>query len=182
MTGFLGKLFGKKNAADENSPKALITSVLGELIERSSLDLQFDVSEVAGDPIQVNVEIYGNDEEMLRSREGQLLDSIQLFLTRVLQNQLRDERINLVVDNAGFRDQANQELTELAERLKNVALEKGRPVYVRAMPPRERKIIHQYLAADERVKSRSVGEGLYKKIKIFPLKGDDIQDTASEQA
>ena len=66
------------------------------------------------------------------------------------------------------------------EKLKNVAVEKGKPVYFRALPPRDRKLIHQFLAEDGRVKSRSVGEGVFKKIKIFPIKGSDNVETTTE--
>ena len=59
---------------------------------------------------------------------------------------------------------------DLADRLKGIVLSKSKPVYIRALPPKDRKVIHQYLAEDSRVKSRSVGEGHYKKIKIYPTK------------
>ncbi len=176
MTGFFGKLFGKKSN-EESSQVNLIEDVLSGLFEVSNLNFNFDVSQSENKEIMF-VEIYGDDEELLREREGQLLDAIQLFLTRVMQHQMKDERVTIQVDNAGFREQANQELTELAEKLKNVALEKGKPVYFRALPPRDRKVIHQYLAEDGRVKSRSIGEGLFKKIKIYPVKSEvnDMMD------
>jgi spoIIIJ-associated protein len=75
------------------------------------------------------------------------------------------------MDCNGFRQESNQALVDLAEKLKGIALEKGKSVYFRALPPKDRKIIHQYLAGDPRVKSRSIGDGLYKKIKIYPIKG-----------
>lgn len=182
MTGFFGKIFGKKEAPVSSSPVAIVEDVLGGLIETANLDFGFDVTlEGKDDQQQMLIEIYGDDEELLRAREGQLLDAIQLFLTRVVQHQLKDERIAIHVDNAGFRAQANQELMDLAEKLKNIALDKGKPVYFRALPPRDRKIIHQYLAEDIRVKSRSVGEGLYKKIKIYPSKGENNLEQATEQ-
>jgi spoIIIJ-associated protein len=56
-----------------------------------------------------------------------------------------------------------------------MALEQGRSVYYRALPPKERKIVHQYLAQDPRIKSRSLGDGLYKKIKIYPVKSADAK-------
>ena len=59
----------------------------------------------------------------------------------------------------------------LAEKLKGIAVSKKKSVYFRALPPKERKIVHQYLADDDRVKSRSIGDGLYKKIKIYPAQG-----------
>lgn len=75
-------------------------------------------------------------------------------------------------------------MIELADKLKEIALTKGKPVYFRALPPKDRKVVHQYLAEDGRVKSRSVGDGHFKKIKIFPLKESQNQekdDGAAEQ-
>jgi len=175
MTSFLGKLFGKKEATP-NSPFEFVEGVLSHLIEVSGLKLGFEVFEDKENKDQVLVEVFGEDEELLRAREGQLIDAIQLFLTRAAQNQIKEEKVIIHVDNEGYRDQANQELTDLAEKLKNVALEKGKSVYFIALPPRDRKVIHQYLAEDARVKSRSIGEGLYKKIKIFPLKNEQQTD------
>lgn len=179
MAGFLGKLFGKKESED-NTPMGLINEALGGLIDVSGLDFGFDITQSAENKDIILVELYGGDEELLRERDGQLLDAIQLFLTRIIQHQLRDEQVTIQVDNAGYREQANQELTELAEKLKNIALDKGKPVYFRALAPRDRKVIHQYLATDGRVKSRSIGEGLYKKIKIYPTKGEAISEVATE--
>jgi spoIIIJ-associated protein len=177
MTGFLGRLFGKKSEEKPGSATQVIEDVLKGLFASANFQLSFEVER---NEDKVNVEIFGEDEELLRAKEGQLLDAIQLFLTRVVQHQLKDERVTISVDNSGYREESNQELIDLAEKLKNIALEKGKPVYFRALPPRDRKVIHQHLAADGRVKSRSVGDGLYKKIKIYPLKGDSNLETAAE--
>ena len=181
MTGFFSKLFGKKNSSTEESPSVLIENVLAGLVQEANFRFDYEVLPEEKDPNHINIEIFGEDEDLLRARDGQLLDAIQLFLTRVVQHQLRDERVTIHVDNSGFREHANQELTDLAEKLKSVALDRGKPVYFRALPPRERKVIHQYLAGDARVKSRSVGEGLYKKIKIYPAKGESNPEHPSER-
>jgi spoIIIJ-associated protein len=179
MSGFFGKLFGKKTV-EANTAAALVEDVLSGLFEVSEFAFSFDLQE-SEDKQTILIEIYGDDEELLRARDGQLLDAIQLFLTRVVQHQLKDERVSIQVDNAGFREQANQELTSLAEKLKNVALEKGKPVYFRALPPRDRKVIHQFLATDGRVKSRSIGEGLFKKIKIYPARAESLEDRQPDE-
>lgn len=170
MSNFFSRLFSKKTESKANGAKGFIEETLASLLEAAHLDLDFEVTAEEQKEGAFIIEIFGADEEMLRAKEGQLLDSIQLFLTRVTQHQLPDEKVLISVDNAGFREETNQSLIDLADKLKDVALEKGKPVYFRALPPRDRKVIHQHLAQDERIKSRSVGDGLYKKIKIFPLK------------
>jgi spoIIIJ-associated protein len=86
------------------------------------------------------------------------------------------------VDCNGYREESEAALIERAEHLKKIAIEQGKSVYYRALPPKERKVVHQYLAQDGRVKSRSLGDGLYKKIKIYPAKGPEnsAADAAEE--
>jgi len=78
--------------------------------------------------------------------------------------------VNVYCDSNNYRKEASEELIKLADKLKKIALDKNKSVYFRALPPKDRKTIHQYLAEDGRVKSKSVGEGHFKKIKIFPAK------------
>jgi spoIIIJ-associated protein len=99
-------------------------------------------------------------------REGQLIDSFQIFLKRMLQNKHPLEKIEIEVDCDGYLEASAQDLRELAEKLKNATLEKGQATYVRALPPRDRKVVHRYLSDDTRVRSQSVGEGFLKKVKI----------------
>lgn len=165
MAGFLSKIFG--GGKKKSEAIAVIEETLQGVIEKSNLELSFDVKDADDDGVY-QVEIFGSDEDLIKDREGQLLDAFQLYMTRVLQHQLPEERVNIEFDCNGFREEINQELIDLAEKLKDIALTKKKSVYFRALPPKERKVVHQYLADDERVKSRSIGEGLYKKIKIFP--------------
>ena len=171
MAGIFSKLFGggKKKSGAAGTPGALVTETLNSVIEIAGLDLQFDVT--SEDDEAIRIDVYGEDEKILVARDGQLLDAFQLLLTRVTQHQFSEQRFIITVDNSGYRDEANQLLIGLADKLKDVALDKGKPVYFRALPPRDRKVIHQHLAEDGQVKSRSVGEGLFKKIKIIPPNG-----------
>jgi len=166
MTGLLGKIFGKKKK--ENGPESLVEDILGGIVELGKFELSFDV-QTAEDGM-INVDVYGADEEMLTSKEGMLLDALQLYVRRAVQHQVPDQNVNVNLDCSNFRAQANEALIALAEKLKGIALEKGKSVYFRALPPKDRKVIHQYLAEDGRVKSRSIGEGHFKKIKIYPAK------------
>ena len=197
MSGFFSKLFGGKKkdnttstqqfaggagayaggdqtGAAAGSAAALVQSVMDGLVQKAQLDLSFDVrqGEAGQDGTEeLTVEIAGGDVDMVTEKEGALLDAFQLFIKRVLQHQMPDARVNVSFDSNNFREESNKSLVELAEKLKEKCLEQGRSVYLRALPPKDRKIVHQYLASDERVRSRSVGDGLYKKIKIYPVKG-----------
>ncbi len=178
MTGFFSKLFGGKKKESANvattaagSAAALVQEVMQGLIEKAQLDVKIDLrSDRTDDGEEITVELSGADETLLTEKEGALLDAFQLFIKRVLQHQMPDARVNVNFDSNNFREESSKSLVELAEKLKEKALEQGRSVYLRALPPKDRKIVHQYLANDDRIRSRSVGDGLYKKIKIFPVK------------
>ena len=190
MSGFFSKLFGgkKKGVSGADTTEGLVHEVMNGLIEKAQLELSFDVkSSVVGEVEEITVEVSGNDEPLLTEKEGALLDSFQLFIKRVLQHQMPDARVNVSFDCNGFREESNRSLVDLAEKLKEKALEQGRSVYLRALPPKDRKTVHQHLAGDDRVRSRSVGDGLYKKIKIYPVKpvnqgaGSDNLDSQEEE-
>jgi spoIIIJ-associated protein len=176
--GLFTKIFGGKNSTGEG--QGLINDLLNGTIERAGLDISFDIKfDKSGDKEVIRVEFFGEDENLFVEKDGALLDAFQLFLKRALQHSDATNNSQLYCDCNGFRDKANQSLVELAEKLKNRALDQGKSVYLRALPPKDRKVIHQFLANDERVKSRSIGDGLYKKIKIYPNnKKESDQSTA----
>lgn len=164
MTGLFGKLFGKKKGGE--GPEGMVDDLLGQIIELAHFELSYDIKALEDGTLHVDV--FGKDEEMLTYKEGQLLDALQLFVRRAIQHQLPEGGLNVNLDCANFREEADKALIALAEKLKGIVLTKGKSVYFRALPPKDRKVIHQYLAEDGRVKSRSIGEGHFKKIKIYP--------------
>jgi len=168
----LGKIFGGKKKGQKDGAVGLLEEILDGFLKVSGFDLSFEATTDGSDD-EIIVEFFGADEELLIQKEGQLLDAINLYVKRVLQHQLPEERINVEVDCAGFRKQANDALIELADKLREIALSKGKSVYFRALPPKDRKIVHQYLAEDGRVKSRSIGDGHFKKIRIYPAKNSE---------
>lgn len=169
MTGLLGKLFGKKKK-DGGGPESMVDDLMSNIIQLGNFELSYEIKTLEDGTIHVDV--FGKDEELLTGKEGQLLDAFQLYIRRAVQHQTPDLNINVNIDCANFREEADAALIALAEKLKDIALTKGKSVYFRALPPKDRKVIHQYLAEDGRVKSRSVGDGHFKKIKIYPVKGD----------
>lgn len=180
--GLMSRLFG--GGGDKKSyknPKALIEGIFSELIEISGLQLSFDVTlnkEEETESYKLN--FYGDDEEMLTSKDGQLLEAFQLFIKRVLQHNFPDTPVNVACDSNGFREKETQQLEATIDKLKQKVLAQGRPVYVKALPPKERRIVHQFLARDERVKSKSIGDGHFKKIKIFVANGGNQQQQQAD--
>lgn len=168
MAGFFSKLFGGGKKDDLES---VVEATLNGILEKGNFDLSYELNlEKKEEITEIKIDFSGGDEALLKDYKGQLMDAIQLIIKRVTQHHFADLQTNIIVDCGGFREESEAALIERAEHLKSIAIEQGKSVYYRALPPKERKIIHQYLAQDGRVKSRSLGDGLYKKIKIYPAK------------
>lgn len=169
MAGFFSKLFG--GGKKDNDLESVVEATLNGILEKGNFDLSYELNISKKEDItEVKIDFSGNDEALLKDYKGQLLDAFQLIIKRVTQHHFADIQTNVIVDCGGYREESEAALIERAEHLKTIAIEQGKSVYYRALPPKERKIVHQYLAQDGRVKSRSLGDGLYKKIKIFPAK------------
>jgi spoIIIJ-associated protein len=179
--GLFSKLFGGKKP---DIDKVVEETIVG-ILSKGGFELEFELNVDKKEEItEVRVDFSGADEELLKDYKGQLLDAFQLIIKRVLQHNFSDVNTNVVVDCGGYRQESEAALIERAEHLKAIVIEQGKSVYYRALPPKERKVIHQFLALDPRVKSRSLGDGLYKKIKIFPAKqagGEDATSAALEE-
>ncbi len=165
--GLFAKIFGRKGVKEKQS---LIDELLEQIIEKGGFRISYETKVINREDSSQSFKIafYGEDEELFVDRNGALLDSFQLFIKRSLQHRFPGDTTGVICDCNNFREKANQSLVDLAERLKKKALDQGRSVYLRALSPKDRKVVHQFLSNDKRVKSRSVGDGLYKKIKIYP--------------
>ena len=185
MSGFFSKLFGGAKAASDTTrtsssgsdASTMVEETIAGVVERAGFALEFTVESTTNGEIEdVVVQFTGDDEEMLTAENGEMLDSFQLFAKRVLQHKLPDVRVEVHTDAHGFREKATQSLVETTDKLKDKCLESGKSQYMRPLAPKDRKTVHQHLATDERVRSRSIGEGHFKKVKIYPAK------TAREEA
>ena len=175
----LKKLFGLNRSKDSHVESKtgvidIVSNSLENILSISALDLSFDieVDEEGG----IFVDFFGKDEDMLIAKEGKLLDAFQLYFKRVLQRQCPEDKVNVVMNCNGFREKVDQSLIDLADRLKEVAISKSKPVYFRSLGPRDRKIVHQYLSEDKRVQSHSIGEGIYKRVKISPVVDESLHN------
>lgn len=179
---FFKKLFGSSKKEAGGEIEELVKATLDGALEKGFFDISYELTYQKEDEQNavIAIDFSGADEELFKEKKGQLLDSFQLLVKRVVQHHFPEDRTNIVVDCGGYREESEAALIERAENLKTIAIEQGKSVYYRALPPKERKVVHQYLAKDPRVKSRSLGEGLYKKIKIFPAKTAGLpQDDAA---
>lgn len=119
----------------------------------------------------LNCHLSGEHEEELVGTDGRTLDSLQYLLRKMMSRRLPD-RMMLALDAGDFRQRRAEELKERARRLAGEVKENGKTQAIPALNPAERRVVHMILQEDKAIRSRSVGEGLFKKVLIYkPGKG-----------
>jgi spoIIIJ-associated protein len=120
---------------------------------------------------KVHAKITGEFVDVLVGPEGQTLDGLQYVMRKIITRKF-SQKVLFSLDAAGFRENRMAELQERALRLAQEVKETGKTRTIPAINPAERRMVHMALQDDTEIRSRSVGEGLFKKVLIYlPGKG-----------
>jgi spoIIIJ-associated protein len=164
--------------ADTEAGKALSPDVgpdneIGLVLAKETLEnilalipVEASVSAEQGDG-NIALTIEGDKSGLLIGRKGKTLDALQFLVNRIV-NKALDKRTRVVVDSENYRQRRRDSLTQMALRMGDKAKRIGKPVTTNPLNPRERRIIHLTLKEDGQLNTKSRGDGLLKKVVIFP--------------
>lgn len=120
----------------------------------------------------INCVIQAEGEAELTSQDGKILDSLQYLVRKIVVKRV-EERLRINLDVNGFRNRRLNELKVRAVELAELVKQDGKTQVLTSLNPSERRVIHIILQEDKEIRSRSVGDGLFKKILIYkPGKGN----------
>ncbi len=122
--------------------------------------------EIEAQGSSVRCHIIGDFEEDLTGQEGKILDSLQYLLRKITARKI-SERVRISIDVGDFREKRQDELQDLARELATLVKEDGKTQVIPSLNPSERRVVHMALQDDKEIRSRSVGDGLFKKILIY---------------
>jgi len=146
------------------SIKSGLEQILKLMGFESEVSVQFD-----GTAVQCH--ITGEHEESVIGPEGRTLDNLQYLIRKIASRTLPD-KIMIDLDAGDFRERRIVELREKALELAILVKKDGKTQAIPALNPSARRIVHLTLQDDKGVRSRSVGDGIFKKVLIFkPGKG-----------
>lgn len=142
---------------------------LRELLERITLALGVHGQvEVTEDDETVTGSIDGDDLGLLIGRHGQTIDAIQYLANAIAYRHHGDDRKDVVVDAAGYRERRRETLEALAVRSAERVRETGEAVELEPMSSIERRIVHMRLADEPGVATQSEGEEPYRYLVVLP--------------
>ncbi len=148
-----------------------------ELLERI-LELMGEKAKVLGrfdEEDRLSLGIDAEDPGLLIGKQGQTLEALQYLLTKMIAKKAR-RKVRVFIDIESYRARHQEALTQLALKSGEKAKKSGKPITLNPMNPHDRRIIHLALQGDKEVKTMSRGEGLYKKVVVYPMRKKEIQE------
>jgi spoIIIJ-associated protein len=122
---------------------------------------------------QIKLEISSNGSGLLIGKRGQTLHSLQ-YIVNKMYNRRASKRALIVVDTENYRERRRRALTEVALNLGTRAKKSGRPASSSPMSAYDRRIIHLALKNDRQVRTKSKGDGVLRKVVVFPVKKERL--------
>ena len=117
--------------------------------------------------IVLNIE--GDTSGLLIGRKGKTLDALQ-YIVNMAVNKTSENKMRVVVDSENYRQRRIESLSQLALKLADKAKRFNKSFSTGLLNPHDRRIVHLALKNEEKLETRSRGEGLLKKVIIAPKK------------
>jgi spoIIIJ-associated protein len=154
------------DAVDESELAAEARALVTRIVDGIGVTGRIDVDE--SDEL-ITVSCVGSDLGMLIGRHGQTIDAVQYLANAVMWRRHPEDRKEVVVDAAGYRERRRVALEALALRSADRALSDREPVELEPMTAVERKIVHLRLKELDGVETTSEGTEPNRYVVVHPV-------------
>ena len=143
-----------------------------EILERitQGLGLRCRI-QIVEDDTSITASLSGSNLGLLIGKHGQTIDAIQYLANAIVWRAWPDDRKEIVVDAAGYRERRRSALEALALRSAEEAVASHSPVALEPMTAVERKIVHLRLKEFDGVETSSDGTEPNRAVVITPTSG-----------
>jgi spoIIIJ-associated protein len=141
-------------AIEESDAAARVRAMLSHVTTALGIRCRVSITE---DESGLTATCSGDELGLLIGKHGATIDAVQL-LAGAIAARSGDERINVVIDAAGYRDRRRRTLEAVAVRSAEEALRTGTRVELEPMSAAERRLVHERLKDYEGVSTVSEGE------------------------
>ncbi|MDD7588047.1 RNA-binding cell elongation regulator Jag/EloR [Bullifex porci] len=118
--------------------------------------------------LKLGFNIDSPNSSIIIGRKGKNLDAIQL-LANVYAAKL-DEDYKIIIDSEDYRMRHEEYIVRNAFKNAEYVRKTGKSKLLEPMNPFERRLIHTALNDFNGVETKSEGDGLYKQVRIIPVK------------
>ncbi|HEY1357259.1 MAG TPA: RNA-binding cell elongation regulator Jag/EloR [Thermoleophilaceae bacterium] len=149
-----------------DEPAERVRAVVARVVQGFGLHATVDIEETDED---ITATVNGDDLGLLIGKHGATIDAVQHIAFRAASKGVEDRK-QVTVDAAGYRDRREAALQRIADRAAAEALRFDRPVELEPMRPGERKIVHLYLRERTDVDTHSEGDEPERRLVVTPLR------------
>jgi spoIIIJ-associated protein len=139
--------------------------LMTRIVDTLGVDGRVDVRE---DDDAITVTCSGADVALLIGRHGQTIDAVQYLMNAISHRAHGDERKEVVVDAAGYRERRRATLESLAVRTAQQVLASGERAELDPMTAVERKVVHLRLKEFDGVETSSEGTEPNRYVVVLP--------------
>ena len=158
----------------EDDPKIIGREALQRIVDLITEDATISIEERS---IRIFFDVKGGNSAVLIGKRGQTLEAMQYIVEKIV-NKKRKDRIGVQVDVEGYLEKRRINLEKTAIRLSEKVKRTGKPATIGQMNSHDRRIVHIALKDDNMVRTQSVGEGILRKLVIFPKKNSSRKRNA----
>ncbi len=152
--------------ADESELAAEARALVTRIVDGIGVTGRIDVDE---DDERITVSCSGSDLGMLIGRHGQTIDAVQYLANAVMWRHHPDDRKEVVVDAAGYRERRRTALEALAVRSAERAMSDHESIELEPMTAVERKVVHLRLKEFDGVETTSEGTEPNRFVVVRPV-------------
>src|SRR5919201_3308292 len=149
-----------------DEPAERVRAVVARIVQGLGLHATVDIEETQD---EIRAKVNGDDLGLLIGKHGATIDAVQHIAFRAAWRGL-EQRKQVIVDAAGYRDRREAALQRIADRAAAEALRFDRPVELEPMRPGERKIVHLYLRERTDVETHSEGDEPERRLVVTPMR------------
>jgi spoIIIJ-associated protein len=150
---------------DESDLATEARLLLTRVVDALGVDGRVDVRE---DDDAITLTCSGADVALLIGRHGQTIDAVQYLMNAISHRAHGDERKEVVVDSAGYRERRRATLESLAVRTAQQVSTSGERVELDPMTAVERKVVHLKLKEIDGVETASEGTEPNRYVVVLP--------------
>jgi spoIIIJ-associated protein len=152
--------------SDETDLAAEVRALVTRIVEGIGVTARIELVE---EDELITASCAGPDLGMLIGRHGQTIDAVQYLANAVMWRRHPEDRKEVVVDAAGYRDRRRATLELLAVRSAERALSDREPVELEPMTAVERKVVHLRLKEFDGVETTSEGTEPNRYVVVHPV-------------
>jgi spoIIIJ-associated protein len=145
-------------------PAERVRAVVGRVVHALGLGATVDIAE---SDEEIRATVNGDELGLLIGKHGTTIDAVQHLAFRAAYRG-REDRKQVTVDAAGYRERRETALHRMADRAAAEALQYDRPVELEPMRAPERKVVHTYLSERTDVETHSEGDEPDRRLVVSP--------------